>query len=51
MTNYLYNKCQDDPILKAGCTNLAAAIRESLLTSAQAASVAIMAQLKVSQLL
>ncbi len=26
LVGYLYQKCQDDPVLKAACTNLAAAI-------------------------
>ncbi len=44
LINYLYNHCQGDPILKAVCNNLHGAIREFRLTSAQAASVAIVAQ-------
>ncbi len=48
MINYLYtiigSHCQADPILKAPCNHLHGAIRESRLTSAQAASVAIAAQ-------
>ncbi len=44
MINFLYNHCQDDPVLKAVCNHLHGAIRESRLTSAQAASVAIAAQ-------
>ncbi len=44
MINYLYNHCQDDPVLKAVCNHLHGAIRESRMTSSQAASVAIAAQ-------
>ena len=44
MINFLYNHCQDDPVLKAVCNHLHGAIRESRMTSAQAASVAIAAQ-------
>ena len=40
----LYNNCLDDPVLKAVCNNLHVAIRESCLTLAQVASVAIAAQ-------
>ncbi len=42
--NYLFNKCQDCPVLKAVCCNLHRAIRESHLTLAHAASVAVVAQ-------
>ncbi len=44
MINYLYNHCQADPVLKAVCSHLYGAIRESRLTSSQVASVAIAAQ-------
>ncbi len=44
LINCLYNHCQADPVLKAVCNHLHGAIRESRLTSAQAASVAIAAQ-------
>ena len=44
MISYLYNHCQADPVLKTVCNHLYGAIRESRLTSAQAASVATAAQ-------
>ncbi len=44
LINYLYNYCQGGPVLKAVCNHLHRAIRESPLTSAQVASVAIAAQ-------
>ncbi len=44
LINYLYNHCQDDPVLKAVCNHLHGAIRESRQTSAQVASVAIATQ-------
>ncbi len=43
MINNLYNHCQKDPNLKAVCNHLQGAIRESRLTSAQAALVVIAA--------
>ena len=43
-TDHLYNHCQDDFVLKAVWNNLPGAIRESRLTSAQAACVAIAPQ-------
>ncbi len=48
MINYLYNHCQADPVLKAVCNSLHGAIRESCLTSAQAASVAIASQRRMT---
>ncbi len=44
MINYLYNHCQADPVLKALCNHLHGAIRESRMTSSQAALVAVVAQ-------
>ncbi len=47
MINYLHNHCHGDPVLKAVCNHLHGAIRESRMTSSQAASMAIVAQCRL----